>query len=80
MANITLVEPENAGLFARLSYFFARLKVGRVPSSIKAMAHHSGVLNAYGTFELLLGRWRRVDPRLKTLASIRVASLVGCPF
>ncbi len=35
---------------------------------------------SYGAFESGLERCQRVPVRLKTLAMIRTATLVGCPF
>jgi hypothetical protein len=32
------------------------------------------------SYEFALGRARRVDARLKALAGLKAAALVGCPF
>jgi hypothetical protein len=37
-------------------------------------------MGGYGAFELALGRSRRVDDRLKDLAALKAATLIGCPF
>jgi hypothetical protein len=44
------------------------------------MALQPGVLRAIGSYELWLQRWKRIDPRLKALAGLKAAALVGCPW
>ena len=51
-----------------------------MPGSLRLVAHHRRVMTAYGVFELGLQGANRVDVRIKTLASLRVAQLIGCPF
>ena len=80
------VSPEKAGVFTRFVYWLARRKVkavageGRVPGPLTVMAHHTPIMLAYGGFESGLERAQRVPARLKSLAMIRAATLVGCPF
>lgn len=80
MPRIEAVSSSEAGLLAKIAYFFSRRKLGIVPGPVKLAAHSTSVLIAYGAFELGLERASRVERRLLTLASLRVASLVGCPF
>jgi len=68
------------GLFRRLVYWLTRRKVGRVAMPVQLHAHGGRLLLGYGVFEDSLSRARAADPRLKDVASMRVASLVGCPF
>jgi AhpD family alkylhydroperoxidase len=58
----------------------ARRRVGRVPAPVGIMAHHRAVLAAAMGFELGLERARDVDVKLKELAVLKAASLVGCRF
>jgi hypothetical protein len=58
----------------------ARRRVGKVPEPMMVAAHSPWVFRAYGAFELALDRARRVDAKLKALAGIKAAALVGCPF
>jgi len=44
------------------------------------MAHHRAVLAAVGSFELAFERASSLDPVLRELAQVKVASLVGCRF
>ena len=68
------------GMFTRIIYSLTKRKVGRVVMPVRIAAHHAKLLRGYGQMEqsLLGSRW--VDERLKNLAEVRVATLVGCPF
>jgi hypothetical protein len=80
MARIAGVPAERAGLVVRLVYRLARRMVGKVPEPMTVAAHHGGIFRAAAGYEFFLGRARLVDARLKALASIKAAALVGCPF
>ena len=75
------IEPAaRAGWFARLGYWFSMRRFGRVAEPLAVAAHHGAIVFGYSTYELALDRARLVDKRLKTLASLKAAALVGCPF
>ncbi|MEM6957782.1 MAG: carboxymuconolactone decarboxylase family protein [Myxococcota bacterium] len=79
----TAFEPlpkSRAGIFVRLFYWLCGRRLGRVPASIGIMAHHPGVLRSYGLFEVSAERSHALDPRLKALANLRAAMVVGCRF
>lgn len=80
MARIAGVPPERAGLFGRFTYWFARRMVGRVPEPMTIQAHAPEILRAVAGFEFFLGRSHLVPKRLKTLAGLKTATLIGCPF
>jgi hypothetical protein len=80
MSRINGIKDREAGWFARLVYRFARQRLGRVPVPLRVMAHHSWVLAGSGGFEMALERSHAVEERVKVLAEIRAATLVGCPF
>lgn len=80
MARITGVSPRNASLEARSVYWMAKRRLKRVPEPITVTAHHAWILRGYGAFEFALERSRQVDAKLKALASIKTATLIGCPF
>jgi len=69
-----------SGLLVRLVYFVARRRLGRIPIPVGIMAYHRLVLFAVGLFETLFERTRAVDARLKDLAVIKAATVVGCRF
>jgi 4-carboxymuconolactone decarboxylase len=80
------VEPAEAGWFTRLVYWFVRRKFGqltgqsRLVEPVKIAAHHPRLLRAMGQMESGLEAARSVPAELKALASLRAATLVGCPF
>ena len=80
MARIDGISDAEAGLVTRGMYLGAKRLAGRVPDPLRLMAHSKPVLFAAGLFELAIGRAHAVPTRLKTLASIKVAALVGCVF
>jgi alkylhydroperoxidase family enzyme len=80
MPRIEGVPAGKAGWFARLVYWFSRKKFGKVPTAVEVYAHSTPVLLGAGMFEMAAGKWRAVEPRVRHLAELRVATLVGCPF
>jgi hypothetical protein len=80
MSRIVGVEANKAGLFTRLAYWLAKKKIGTIPEPLTIFAHNPWILRAYGSFEMGAERATRVDVRLKTIASIKAGSLVGCPW
>ena len=75
------IDPHPArGLFVRLAYWFARRRFGRVPGPLAIYAHNRSTLSAVAGFELAFERGRAAPARLKELASVKVATLVGCRF
>ncbi len=80
---MTHIDPRSArgaGLFIRLAYWVARRRLGRVPTPLGIMAHSRRVLMAAGAFELAAERARAIDPRLKALAELKTATIIGCRF
>ena len=80
MARIAGVEPERAGWFVRFVYWMVRRKVGRVVVPVKITAHHTRLLRSLGEMEAGQLAARSVDAGLKSLASVKAATLIGCPF
>lgn len=86
MSHMQGVEPAHAGWFTRLIYWFVRRKFGkltgrdRLIEPVKIAAHHPRLLKAMGQMESGLEAARTVPRELKLLASLKAATLVGCPF
>jgi hypothetical protein len=80
MARIPGVEAHQAGVFTRLLYWMTRRKVGRVIMPFKVTAHQPRLLLAVGGMEMGQQALRTFDAKLKALAEIKAATLVGCPF
>jgi len=79
-ARVQPVPAARRSLLLRIARWFARRRFGRVPTPVDAYAHSPALLAAVGGFELAIDRADRVDPRLKAIAELKVAALVGCPF
>ena len=86
MARMQGVEPHEAGWFIRLMYWLVQRKIGQITGKkqliepIKITAHHPRLLKALGQMEMGQEAARSVPVALKSLASIKAATLVGCPY
>jgi hypothetical protein len=80
MSRIAPVPPQLAPPDVRAAYEGAIKKFGKLPVPIAVTAHHPEVFAAYMGFERAFGRASKVEAKLTTLAAVKVASLVGCPF
>ena len=80
MARIEGVAPERAGFLVRLAYWMSRRMFGKVAEPLAVTAHNGWVFRGYGAFEYALGKASHADARLKALAGVKAAALVGCPF
>jgi len=67
-------------LFVQLVYFLTRRRLGRVIMPIQVTAHHPKILWGYLQMEQSQMGSKLINPKLKGLAELRVATLVGCPF
>jgi 4-carboxymuconolactone decarboxylase len=86
MARMNGLEPHQAGWYTRLVYWLVRRGIGKLTGSsrlvepVKITAHYPRLLKAYGQMEMGQAAAASVPAPLKTLAGIKVATLVGCPF
>ena len=86
MARLPGIEPRDAGLFLRGLYAVVRRKVNKaagkasVVEPIQVHAHHTRLLMGMGQMEAAQEAAKSVDPALKTLASIKAATMIGCPY
>jgi hypothetical protein len=67
-------------LFVGIVYSLTQRRLGRLIMPIQVTAHHSKILWGYGQMEQSQAGSKLVDHKLKGLAELRVATLVGCPF
>lgn len=77
--------PSNQGglirrLFVSLVYWLTRRRLGRVIMPIQVTAHHPKVFWGYLQMEQSQMGAKLIEPKLKGLVELRVATLVGCPF
>jgi hypothetical protein len=80
MARIEGVSDAEAGLVTRGVYRATERMLRRVPEPLRIMAHSKPVMWADVMFELALQRAHSVPPRLKALAGIKAAAMIGCVF
>jgi AhpD family alkylhydroperoxidase len=80
MTRITAVPADQAGWFTRFTYWYARKLYGRLPGALSVLAQNPGILRAVAGFEFWSARSHAVDKKLKLLAEVRVATLVGCRY
>ena len=80
MARVEGVPERKAGLFGRFAYGRSRHCFGQMVEPLTVMAHHRRLLLGYGVFELAFKRSNLVDEYLKSLAVLKVATMVGCEF
>ncbi len=67
-------------LFKSLVYSMTRRRLGRVIMPIQVTAHHPKLFWGYLQMEQSQMGSHLVSHKLKGLAELRVATLVGCPF
>lgn len=77
--------PRNRGgllrrLFVGIIYSLTQRRLGRLIMPVQVTAYHSKILWGYVQMEQSQLSSKLVDPKLKGLAELRVATLVGCPF
>ena len=81
MARIEGVPPEKAGPLTRIAYWYTKRSFGRVMETVKITAHNFRLLRGVGQMEMAQkALLKSVDPALVTLAEVKVAMMVGCPF
>lgn len=86
MARMNGVEPHEAGWLTRLVYWFVQREVKKLTGKprllepIKIVAHHPRLLRATGQMEGGQAAAKSVPITLKSLAGIKGATLIGCPF
>jgi hypothetical protein len=79
MARIPGVADREAGWLSRLIFRGIRRKVGRLGDTWRIAAHAPGLLLGWSLHELAFDRARGVDRKLRTLAQLKAAVLIGCP-
>lgn len=77
--------PANRGgpirrLLVGLVYWLTHRRLGRVIMPVQVTAHHGKLFWGYLQMEQSQMSSKLVDAKLKGLAELRVATLVGCPF
>jgi len=79
MARVPGVPEREASWLSRLIFRGVRRRTGHVAETWKIAAHRPGLLLGWALHELSYERTHDLDRRLRTLAQLKVAALVGCP-
>jgi alkylhydroperoxidase family enzyme len=80
MARIQGVEPGEAGLLTRFRFWMTKRRLGHVILPFRITAHQPRLLRAIGAMEMGQRAMETIEPKLKALAAIKTALLIGCPF
>lgn len=80
MARIDGISDAEAGFMTRRVYRMAARQTGQVADPLRIMAKSGGTMWAAGLFQTAFDRAQSVDKKLKTLACLKAASLIGCVF
>lgn len=68
------------GIFGRAVAWYSRRAYGDVLDNALVLLHHKPALLALVAFERRVDRWDRLNPDLKTLATMAAASTIGCSW
>jgi hypothetical protein len=67
-------------LFVGTLYWLTKRRLGRLITPVQVTAHHPTILWGYGQMEQSQASAKLVSAKLKGLAELRAATLIGCPF
>ena len=79
MSRMTGITDGEASWISRLIFRGVRRRAGRLLETWRIAAHAPGLLLGWVLHELALERARGVERRLRTLAQLKTAVLIGCP-
>jgi AhpD family alkylhydroperoxidase len=81
MPRLPLAQPRGLDLVRRLTYAYGRRVYGTPTEPAQVIGHHRPLLLGYGALSFAAERFANaVDGRLKNLAMLRTAQLVGCQW
>ena len=80
MARIEGVRNEEASFMTKRVFAAAAKEAGAVPDPLRIMAKSSPTMWGAGLLQVSLDRAKSVPDRLKTLACLKAASMIGCVF
>ena len=80
MTRITPLPEAKATPEIRAVYEYVIRKYGKLVDPVTVVANHLEIFRAHTKFEGWLAQARQLDDKLKHLVTLKVASLIGCPF
>jgi 4-carboxymuconolactone decarboxylase len=80
MARLPGVSAADAPAEVARVYEAATMRFGKLVEPLTISAHNLDIFRAYVAFEQRFAAAHHLDARLKELASLKTAALIGCPF
>jgi hypothetical protein len=80
MARMQGVTNERASWLTRAIFAGVRRKAGEVSEGFRLAGLNPRVLLGWSLFEAAIDSERQLDAKLRKLAEIKTAAMVGCPF
>lgn len=80
MARLSTVSEESVSQDVRVVYDRIKTKYGALLEPVSVVAHNPEIFRAYMSYEGAFRVASRVDHKLKELAFLKVAALIGCSF
>ena len=80
MARIEGLSRRRASWLTRVVYWMAERMFKKLPEPVTVSAHNPQIFRAITGYEYFLSKANRVEAKLKALAGIKAAALIGCPF
>jgi hypothetical protein len=74
------IASKREGLFDRFLGWYSRKNFGMIIDPLRILARNRWILAAAGTFETIIARAKSTDHKLKELAQIKAATMIGCPW
>lgn len=74
------VQDNEAGLITRIILWLAKRRIGRVPLGMRVRARDPKLFRHIVRMDLYAASPGAIPMRLKELAQLKVAMMVGCPF
>ena len=74
------VQDNEAGLITRIIFWLAKRRLGRVPLAMRVRARDPKLFRNIVRMDLCATSPGTIPMRLKELAQLKVAMMVGCPF
>ena len=80
MARIDGVTDQEASFMTKRVFGAAAKQAGAVPDPLRIMAKSSATMWGAGLLQIALDQGKTVPVKLKTLACLKAASMIGCVF
>lgn len=71
---------KGGSLMNRLVFLFTKWKFGKVTTPLRIKALHRRLFRGYAQMEWAQMNAKLLPPSLKSLAQIRAATVIGCPY